>query len=162
MSPLSGRGYAVIPEPQQVHLSSGDFAFSSAWRLQLMSGVKDGSAAVETLRDQLKNKNHMQFAAPSNSGPALVLEIKSGAVQPGASQDRDKAEIQKQAYRMELRPTEVHITGNTETGLFYGVQTFLQLLKPASGVLRLPQGEIVDWPDLEMRNIYWDDAHHLE
>jgi hypothetical protein len=34
-----------------------------------------------------------------------------------------------------LRPTEVHITGNTETGLFYGVQTFLQLLKPASGAL---------------------------
>ena len=26
----------------------------------------------------------------------------------------------------------------------------------------LPAGEIVDWPDLELRVIYWDDAHHLE
>ncbi|HEX6546011.1 MAG TPA: beta-N-acetylhexosaminidase [Bryobacteraceae bacterium] len=162
VSPLSGRGYAVIPEPQQVRLSGGDFVFSSAWRLQLMSGVKDGSAAVETLQGHLKNKDRVQLAGSGKTGPALVLEIKSGAVQPGASQDRDKAEIQKQAYRIVLRPTEVHITGNTETGLFYGVQTFLQLLKPASGALWLPQGEIVDWPDLEMRNIYWDDAHHLE
>jgi hypothetical protein len=162
VSPLSARGYAVIPEPQQVHLTGGDFQFSSAWRLQLMSGVKDGSATVETLRDGLRDRNHMQLAASNQTGPAIVLEIQSGAVQPGASQDRDKTEIRKQAYRMELRPTGVHITGNTEVGLFYGVQTFLQLLKPASGVWRLPQGDIVDWPDLEMRNIYWDDAHHLE
>ena len=32
---------------------------------------------------------------------------------------------------------------------------------PARGPL-LPEGEIVDWPDLQLRLIYWDDAHHLE
>ena len=26
----------------------------------------------------------------------------------------------------------------------------------------MPEGEIMDWPDLELRVIYWDDAHHLE
>ena len=26
----------------------------------------------------------------------------------------------------------------------------------------LPEGEIVDWPDLRLRQIYWDDAHHLD
>ena len=26
----------------------------------------------------------------------------------------------------------------------------------------LPEGEIEDWPELELRVIYWDDAHHLE
>jgi hexosaminidase len=54
------------------------------------------------------------------------------------------------------------ITGNTPTGLFYGVQTLLQLLKPENGKLRLPEGRIEDWPDLELRVIYWDDAHHVE
>ena len=48
------------------------------------------------------------------------------------------------------------------TGLFYGVQTFVQLLKLQNGTLWLPEGEIEDWPDLELRIIYWDDAHHLE
>ena len=54
------------------------------------------------------------------------------------------------------------ITGNTSTGLFYGVQTLVQLLKPENGKLWLPEGQIEDWPDLELRVIYWDDAHHLE
>lgn len=38
----------------------------------------------------------------------------------------------------------------------------VQLLKLQDGKLWLPEGEIVDWPDLELRVIYWDDAHDLE
>ena len=38
----------------------------------------------------------------------------------------------------------------------------MQLLKPEHGKLWLPEGEIEDWPDLELRIMYWDDAHHLE
>ena len=38
----------------------------------------------------------------------------------------------------------------------------MQLPKIDTGVLKLPEGEIRDWPDLELRVIYWDDAHHLE
>jgi hypothetical protein len=36
------------------------------------------------------------------------------------------------------------------------------LLKPANGAFQLPAGRIVDWPDLQFRAIYWDDAHHLD
>ena len=42
------------------------------------------------------------------------------------------------------------------------MQTLVQLLKSQEGKRWLPEGEIVDWPDLELRVIYWDDAHHLE
>ena len=32
----------------------------------------------------------------------------------------------------------------------------------ANGRLLLPEGEITDWPDLQLRLIFWDDAHHVE
>ena len=38
----------------------------------------------------------------------------------------------------------------------------MQLLKPRGGSLWLPEGRIEDWPDLQLRQIYWDDAHHLD
>ena len=63
---------------------------------------------------------------------------------------------------MKLTPGAITIAGNASAGLFYGVQTLMQLLKSQEGKYWLPEGEIVDWPDLELRLIYWDDAHHLE
>jgi hexosaminidase len=80
----------------------------------------------------------------------------------GAATDANKSALAEQAYRVELASDRVAITGNTATGLFYGVQTMAQLLKPENGKLRLPGGQIEDWPDLELRVIYWDNEHHLE
>ncbi len=54
------------------------------------------------------------------------------------------------------------IFANAPAGLYYGVVTFVQLLKQRDGVLFFPEGEIEDWPDLQMRQLYWDDAHHLD
>ncbi len=76
--------------------------------------------------------------------------------------DKDEAKLSEQAYRLTLSSDQITITGNTETGLFYGIHTFIQLLKEQSGkaVDARSQGE--DWPDMELSAIYWDDAHHLE
>jgi len=38
----------------------------------------------------------------------------------------------------------------------------VQLLRPREGGVYLPLCRITDWPDLHLRHIYWDDAHHLE
>ena len=51
---------------------------------------------------------------------------------------------------------------NAAEGLFYGVETLVQLLRRRDGGVYLPQCSITDWPDLHLRHIYWDDAHHLE
>lgn len=37
----------------------------------------------------------------------------------------------------------------------------MQLLRPRDGGLYVPQCRITDWPDVHLRHIYWDDAHHL-
>ena len=55
----------------------------------------------------------------------------------------------------------VEITGNSKTGLFYGVQSLLQLLRfDNAGRLVLPECVIRDWPSLELRFVHWDTKHH--
>ena len=160
VSPLLARGYTVAPEPQQVYLTEGDFSFGSGWRLRTIGEVS--SQAIEDLAEDLETRYQVHLGNKAGAPATLILEIQSHSLVPGSSLDRDKQTIAEQAYRIHLEPTGIRITANADAGLFYGIQTFVQLLKARQGSLWLPQGEIVDWPDLGLRQIYWDDAHHLE
>lgn len=164
LSKLAASGYTVIPEPQDVELQPGpDLRFGPEWSLQAGPGVNSGDIALESLRDLLKERFGLN--APANSGTPVRLEIQPGSVTPGKATGADKRAIADQAYWLESSPAGVTITANASEGLFYGVQTLVQLLRPGispNGALSLPLGRITDWPDLPLRHIYWDDAHHLD
>ena len=73
------------------------------------------------------------------------------------------AKVDGQAYRLTITSTGIRITGNSDQGLFYVVQTLLQLLKPTcGGKLLLPAGEIEDWPATSLRFLHWDTKHHQD
>ena len=165
VSPLCARGYNVVPEPQQVTLRGGDFTFSDVWRLELAPRVDPKDVAVQSLKEDLKSRFGVTLSVVSGKrikSQTVRLAILPYSVAIGQAADSDKNVLAEQAYKIELAERAVNITANARPGLFYGVQTFLQLLKPRDGSLWFPEGEIVDWPDLQLREIYWDDAHHLD
>ncbi|HVN80169.1 MAG TPA: beta-N-acetylhexosaminidase, partial [Terriglobia bacterium] len=160
-SPLYVRGYTVIPEPQKVQLKGSDFEFDNGWRLDLGDGVKEDDAAIGSLKDQLAERYHLSLATRGR-GKAVGVVIHPGVVEIGKATDREKPELAEQAYRLELGPEGIRITANASAGLFYGVQTLVQLVKAEGGKLRLPEGEILDWPDVGLREIFWDELEHLD
>jgi hexosaminidase len=165
LSPLTARGYAVLPVPQKVTLGSQDFAFAAGWQLVLERGVKSDDVAVESLKEQLSERFHLSLAEPGaggGRGAVIRLAVAPKSVAIGEAADRIKEGIAEQAYRLVLHPQDISLVANAGPGLFYGVQTLVQLVKARDGRWLLPEGEITDWPDLQMRVIYWDDAHHLE
>src|SRR5438105_3770972 len=164
-SPLVSKGYAVLPVPQQVTLTGKDFALEGRWKLELEGDVKENDVAVENLKASLASRFHLSLAETGSSRLAsgviqLDLSQKSGSISEAI--DTNKPALVEQAYRLSLGPRSLKVTANAPPGLFYGVQTLIQLIRPRDGRLWLPEGEIADWPDVELRVIYWDDAHHLE
>ena len=162
-SALYSKGYTVIPQPQEVALRGTDFRFEGGWQLSLGDGIRSNDVAVETLTDGLASRFHLNLeGANSHSTGGIRLSVMANSVAVGEAGDRNKSALEEQAYKLNLTSSEISITANAATGMLYGVETLLQLLKVSNGGLWLPEGEIVDWPDLELRTIYWDDAHHLE
>ena len=165
LSPLSARGYNVLPVPQKVVLGSQDFTLADGWQLVLGSGIIVDEVSVESLKEKLAERFHLGLTESKTArgvGGIIRLTVAPGSVEIGEATDRKKEGLARQAYRLSLKPREISLTANAAPGLFYGVQTLVQLIHPQGGRLLLPEGEITDWPDLEMRIIYWDDAHHLE
>ncbi len=151
---LRSNGFSLIPAPQKTALTGQIIEINNCWSIQ--SKVEKSSMALMRLQSGAMELHGIGFSGTGDG--KIMLEIKNGTLNRNLS-----TELAKQAYRLEIEPGLVIITGNSEVGLFYGVQSFLQLLKPLNnGTFTLPEGEISDWPDLELRMLHWDTKHHQD
>src|SRR2546426_6748654 len=165
VSPLGARGHATLPEVQKFDPGGSDFQFGEGWRLRLGEGVGPNDVAVETLTEDLQSRFRVTLGSSGATGghaKTVSLSIVPNSIEIGEATDRNRRALAEQAYKIALAPGSISIKANAAPGLFYGVETLIQLLRPKGGRLWLPEGEITDWPDLGLRIIYWDDAHHLE
>ncbi|MET4754962.1 glycoside hydrolase family 20 zincin-like fold domain-containing protein [Endozoicomonas sp. NE40] len=64
-------------------------------------------------------------------------------------------ELGPEGYKLKVGDT-VEIEANTNTGLFYGTQTILQLLQQDDEKSRIARGEVTDYPSLTERGIMVD------
>ncbi|RPI24845.1 MAG: hypothetical protein EHM61_16005 [Acidobacteria bacterium] len=151
------RGYSVIPSPRSVRLETDDLEFSRNWTYETALPAKH--IAVRSLLADLRELHGLSLGpARSAKTDVVVLAVRTDAVHTEA-----KKEIHRQAYRITAAQNRILIEGNSDQGVFYGVQTFLQLLKAnGKGSLRLPAGTIQDWPAFELRFLHWDTKHHQD
>ncbi|HUU27785.1 MAG TPA: beta-N-acetylhexosaminidase [archaeon] len=152
LTELRERGYSLIPAPQIVELGEQDIVVDSSWRLEARPGVDNFTA--QWLIRWAGEFHGLGFRGTGSS--KLVLQNV-----PGTVQGTNDPALNEQGYRIEITSGKIEITGNSETGLFYGVQSLIQLLRRnPNGALTLPEGTITDWPDLEMRFVHWDTKLH--
>ena len=155
VSELRMRGYAVLPAPRQVVLVGGvvDVALFD-WDFEV-TGVDEGDIAVRELRSVLEDEHGVGLGAFEDAGGIMEMAVRPGAVDTGTGDGRDE-----QAYAIYISLGKISLTGNGRPGLFYAVQTVLQLLDNPAGTL--PTGRIVDWPRFELRLTHWDTKHHRD
>ena len=151
---LKSNGYSLIPAPQKTELTGQKIVIDNTWAIDTKFDAK--SIVLKTLQRGAMELHGIDFSG--NGDGRIILDIK-----PGTVHGKMAPELAEQAYRMEIGDGQIMITGNDEMGLFYGVQSLLQLLKPLSnGGFSLPEGTITDWPDLELRFMHWDTKHHQD
>lgn len=71
--------------------------------------------------------------------------------------DPNATDIPDEGYQLEIDEAGVRLTAKTETGLFYGKQTILQLLTPNG----LPYVKINDHPRFPYRGLHLDVSRHF-
>jgi hypothetical protein len=154
---LRRRGYAVLPMPRRVGLGPGSVKLDAAWHVQA-ENVGEGDVAVRTLVDRLREEHGLALAAGPGGAKRLRLAIRPGAVETHTADDR-----QGQAYSLRIAADAIEVTGNATAGLFYGVQTLLQLSDgDGRQALLLPEAAIADWPEYQLRFVHWDTKHHQD
>jgi hexosaminidase len=68
-----------------------------------------------------------------------------------------------EGYTLEIKDKQVIIQAEQEAGLFYGIQTLIQLLEDSHDQkIEIPACRIVDYPEIAYRAIHLDLKHHID
>lgn len=146
---------ALIPVPQELTAGTGCFTLT-----------RNAAVTFDQSNEELKG-----IAAYLNEkiAPATGFELpieKHGKIEFKLTDD---ASLGEEGYRLKVKQSDILITANKPAGIFYGVQTLLQMLPPEikSKTLQpqdkkwtIPCTEITDNPRFPWRGLMLDVSRH--
>lgn len=148
---------SLIPQPVSVQRLEGNFILSSALVIEADGGAEK---VAGYLSKKISTATGFQVNVKQNvsAGTGVIKLILKG--------DRNG---NKEQYQLVSGATGVTITAADPAGLFYGVQTLLQLLPPAieskSAVQQsswiIPAVDIKDYPRFAWRGLMFDVSRHF-
>lgn len=130
---------SIVPKP--VRLTAGDAVYQLGTSVGLESGAA-GTKAANLLTDFFKTKK---------------IEVNSGSQIKFSIIQNDS--LGNEGYTLSVNEAGVSITAGAEAGLFYGVQSLIQLIS-ADGK-QIPYVEITDYPRFAYRGLHLDVGRHM-
>jgi hypothetical protein len=156
----------LVPAPKEVQLRDGGFQVGPRTKFFVQLGHQsEDRIAAETLAEEVADQSGLRLdilgmkAAGKAEGGAIVLaRLQDVRVRRFLARNGLKADelVGEDGYLLFSDKSHLIVAANTGQGLFYGVQTLRQLLRPDGKGLICPAVGIRDWPSLERRGVQDD------
>lgn len=147
----------LIPKPSSLTMAAGSFTFDRTTTFQVAPGSPqlaelasmgaEGARAITGIAAGVAASEHL-----STARNAVVLRL-----------NRSLGRLGGEGYTVSVRQTAVIIEAPAEAGLWYGLQTFFQLLPPGEGAANavIPALSIEDRPRFAWRGMHLDVCRHF-
>ncbi|MFL5730682.1 MAG: beta-N-acetylhexosaminidase [Cytophagaceae bacterium] len=146
----------LIPQPVEVKISSGVYTLSGS--SSIAYDKSEGKTVAEMLAQRLNVPTGFGFKAKEGKAASIQLSIN----------DTPNTLLGNEGYTLEATSKGVLITANKSAGLFYGMQTLIQLLPKeiesksvSKTVWTIPAVKITDYPRFVWRGIMLDVSRHF-
>ncbi len=148
----------LIPQPVSVSEHSGEFTLDQKIPLLIDAPGQTLDEPAAWFIKELHSISGIQLQEKKSGKKGIHLKLTS-----------DKNIIGKEGYTLSVTPSSISLSANTPAGIFYGMQTLLQLL-PANTIaatgagvkkLAIPCVEITDYPRFGWRGIMLDVSRHF-
>ena len=155
-------GVSIIPKPAKIEIRSGHFQLGPKTKVVIETAFPEGMAVGEDMAAELRQETGFPVkvlkAAGKTYKDAIILRTKGSLARLG-----------NEGYMLSVSKGSVTIESLAPAGLFYGVQTFYQLLPPqvqapgGAGEIRrsVPCVRIEDMPRFPWRGMHLDVGRHF-
>ncbi len=158
----SNHSVYIVPQPVSMQMGKGDFILKPASVIELSATDADAKRVANFLSKKLSAATGYAVPVQSVSGPSNS----SGNIRLSLFND---GALGSEGYKLNVSTSLVTITANKPAGLFYGMQTLLQLLpkeiesKTAVKNINwnIPAITVTDYPRFSWRGLMFDVARHF-
>jgi len=158
-SPAVNAQIAIIPEPVSLMKKAGTFTLPE--NISIQASKSDGlqqSIALLSERIEIATGKFVSSVSTANH-PTIKLII---------NQENDN-QLGTEGYKLHVNPTQIVITANKPAGVFWGVQSLIQLFPveiegkelQEKVKWKLPCVDVIDYPKLGWRGLMFDVARHF-
>ncbi|MDC1107073.1 family 20 glycosylhydrolase [Prolixibacteraceae bacterium] len=137
----------VIPNPSSYNKLEGTYNLSNNISIQSNSALLRGEEKYLT---SMWISEFKGTVTQSKTNPTIQLVLL-----------RDSKDFKKGGYRLDINADGIKIYSNTREGIFYGIQTFRQLISKHDSIQYLQMTSIVDNPMFEYRGFNLDLCRHF-
>lgn len=155
----STSGIAIIPEPVSIVKNTGVFELPKNITIEAGS-QPELKQVISVLKNRLSVPTGMPVSVAGSASAATILLVLNKA---------ENTEIGKEGYQLTVSPKQIVVKANQPAGLFYGVQTLVQLFPKqieSDSVVRnirweAPCVQITDYPRFGWRGLMFDVSRHF-
>ncbi|VAX27481.1 beta-glycosyl hydrolase, partial [hydrothermal vent metagenome] len=161
---LNEKQINIIPKPVKVEAGNGSFTIQPDTKIFVETNNKDAKDVAKYFADRIKTVIGYDLAienfSPETSNDGAILFTTNNA----------DAKLGDEGYILEVKKNSVVIKALKSAGLFYGVQTLLQLLPPEiygdersnkNIIWSIPAVTINDKPRFTWRGMHLDVSRHF-
>lgn len=144
---------SLLPYPKEVKFGGSNFVLKNNVQIVLDKNAseKDRFAANELVKYLTSTLGIAAKVSNKPSRGAIVLTRRNADQKSG-----------NEGYSLSANQHGITITASTEPGLFYGVQTAIQLIQKEGSGAYVSGVSINDWPDTKVRAVHYDTKHHQD
>jgi hexosaminidase len=151
---------SLIPIPVSMKMGEGNFLLTKNSSIELKTGDADAKRVAEFLSKKISVATGFQMPVKNSSASS------AGNISLSLIND---ASLGSEGYKLEVNNNAVSLSANKSAGLFYGMQTIIQLLpkqieSPTTVhniSWTIPSVRITDYPRFAWRGLLFDVSRHF-
>ena len=133
----------IVPQPSYVEMHNGEFVVTADTKIVVYDEAWDAAKVFAMdMQSYFASKRPMRTA---KRGSGIKVRTDNNIVAEG--------------YELYVQPHEIFVTGGSEAGIFYGLQTLRQLIVEYNGAV--PCCFIADEPGFAYRGVHMDVSRHF-
>ena len=155
----AGDSIAIIPKPLTMQVHEGHFVLSNSTAITTSSSDADVKQTIQWFINKIAISTGYHLSSNKSSGNSISLIL---------NKQLDTS-LYNEGYTLKVTSSAIIITANKAAGLFYGLQTILQLLPPSIESITavqniqwtMPCVDIKDVPRFGWRGLMLDVSRHF-